>query len=337
MRRRPRTTARSSPTSSRRSRRQLVEKDRSSSSSRRTPRSSTCRLQPDGRLRPAGLSVSADLLPAYPAGSRLRDLQVGVMWGAAVWGGSCCGCGWGGEQHLHQQQQQLQPDQPTTAVRRQRQLAAQPAAPRRRAVCDKATANKYGGSTRGGSPSNRQRGRTAGGRQPGPAAATRRHRRQGGRPPGGAGRDSAPEPGIGAAARIPRQRPGRQPRCRASSRPNGGFSGGSRGYSGNSARASSSRGASSMGGRGGGGGGRRRCGDEHETRGNAAHGASRHGTGSRPGPRDGVRFPACADLAGRGAAKRRGAGRRPADGFQARPRRRPRRWSARPSGSTSRP
>jgi hypothetical protein len=34
--------------------------------------------------------------PPYPAGGMFLSFSIGVMWGAAVWGGSCCGCGWGG-------------------------------------------------------------------------------------------------------------------------------------------------------------------------------------------------------------------------------------------------
>jgi hypothetical protein len=34
--------------------------------------------------------------PPYPAGGMFLSFSIGVMWGAAIWGGSCCGCGWGG-------------------------------------------------------------------------------------------------------------------------------------------------------------------------------------------------------------------------------------------------
>jgi hypothetical protein len=34
--------------------------------------------------------------PPYPPGAAFMSFSIGVMWGAAIWGGSCCGCGWGG-------------------------------------------------------------------------------------------------------------------------------------------------------------------------------------------------------------------------------------------------
>src|SRR5580765_1624358 len=34
--------------------------------------------------------------PAYPPGAAFVSFSFGVMMGAAFWGGSCCGCGWGG-------------------------------------------------------------------------------------------------------------------------------------------------------------------------------------------------------------------------------------------------
>jgi hypothetical protein len=34
--------------------------------------------------------------PPYPPGAAFVSFSIGVMWGAAIWGGSCCGCGWGG-------------------------------------------------------------------------------------------------------------------------------------------------------------------------------------------------------------------------------------------------
>ena len=34
--------------------------------------------------------------PYYPPGAALVSFSVGMMWGAAMWGGSCCRYGWGG-------------------------------------------------------------------------------------------------------------------------------------------------------------------------------------------------------------------------------------------------
>ncbi len=34
--------------------------------------------------------------PPYYPGTALISFGIGMAWGAAIWGGSCCGCGWGG-------------------------------------------------------------------------------------------------------------------------------------------------------------------------------------------------------------------------------------------------
>ena len=100
--------------------------------------------------------------PPYYGGAWI-SFGVGMFWGAAIWGGSCCGCSWGGGRHQHKQQQQLQqeleqkPGQPARRrresrrrsrreqksgqpsgrqSRRQRQMVAQPPASRRHAVLE---------------------------------------------------------------------------------------------------------------------------------------------------------------------------------------------------------
>jgi hypothetical protein len=120
---------------------------------------------------------------------------------------------------------------------------------------DRATADRFGGTARGDSLSNRQAGaRQQVGRQGGNLPSNRAGGDRGfsNRPGGGAGAGNSPggrgADGIGG---------------RDLSRSGGGnrdaFGGGSRGYNGSSSRASSSRGSSSMGSRGGGmsGGGMR--------------------------------------------------------------------------------
>ena len=67
----------------------------------------------------------------------------------------------GTQRHRHQRQQQFQPEQTSTGQqrqpgRRQQQVAAQSAAPGGAPYSDRATANKYGGTARGDSMSNRQ-------------------------------------------------------------------------------------------------------------------------------------------------------------------------------------
>jgi hypothetical protein len=133
---------------------------------------------------------------------------------------------------------------------------------------DRATADRFGGTTRGDSLSKRQASaRQQVGRQGGNLASTR----------GGAGvsnRAGSSSFGNRGGTGVNRASGGGADRIgsRDLSRSGGGnrdaFGGGSRGYSGSSARGSSSRGSSSMGsrggggfgggGRGGGGGGRRR-------------------------------------------------------------------------------
>jgi hypothetical protein len=117
---------------------------------------------------------------------------------------------------------------------------------------DRATADRFGGSARGDSLSNRQAGaRQQIGRQGGSLASNRG---------GGSGLGNRTSGGLnnrpsgGGADRI-----GSRDLSRGGSGNRDAFGGGSRGsrgYNGSSARANSSRGASSMGSRGGGGGGR---------------------------------------------------------------------------------
>ena len=111
---------------------------------------------------------------------------------------------------------------------------------------DQATADRFGGATRGDSLSNRQaNARQQVGRQGGSLASNRGgDGGLGNRAGGGLGA------GGGGADRI-----GGRDLSRSGSGNRDAFGGGSRGYNGSSARASSNRGASSMGSRGGGGGG----------------------------------------------------------------------------------
>jgi len=135
---------------------------------------------------------------------------------------------------------------------------------------DRATADRFGGTTRGDSLANRQAGaRQQLGRQGGSLASNRAAGVGiGNRGGGGAGMSN----GVGGAGLGNRAGGADRIGNRDLSRSGGGnrnaFGGGSRGYNGSSARAGSDRGASSMGSRGGGfsrggggfrgGGGRRR-------------------------------------------------------------------------------
>jgi hypothetical protein len=115
---------------------------------------------------------------------------------------------------------------------------------------DRATADRFGGTTRGDSLANRQASaRQQVGRQGGNLSSTR-----GGAGGAGLGNRSS---GAGVGNRASgggADRIGSRDLSRSGGGNRDAFGGGSRGYSGSNARGSSSRGASSMGSRGGGGG-----------------------------------------------------------------------------------
>ncbi len=224
------------------------------------------------RLRPAGLSVSADLLSPVHRGSGVRGVRLRRDDGRSDLGRFVLRLRVGRQQRQHQHQQQFQPTTTSTRGGGGGNWQHNPSHRGGTPYGNKATANKYGNSARsgnqkasasnraagGGSPSasNRAGGgspsasnKAAGGGSPGAsnggAAAARRARATGGGRIGSAGSKN----NIGSR-NVPSS---------SASRSGGGF-GGSGGYSGSSARSSSSRGASSMGSRGGGGrggGGRR--------------------------------------------------------------------------------
>lgn len=202
----------------------------------------------------------------YAAGMAI-SFGVGVMMGAFWSGGWCCGCGWGGSNininnnnNFFRNSNIGSGNRPGTLPSRgggvgnnwQHNPAHRGGAPYR----DRATADRFGGTTRADSLANRQ------------ASARQNISRQGGNLPSnragsvraGDRAGSANRPGRGGPDSIG---------SRDLSRRGGGnrdaFGGGTRGYDGSRAHASSSRGASSMGSRGGGfgggargGGGRRR-------------------------------------------------------------------------------
>jgi len=184
--------------------------------------------------------------PPPPPGAAFMTFTMGVMIGAA-WGGSCCHCGWGGNNTVNINVNNN--FNKNTNINRgsgggnnwSHNSAHRGGAP----YSSSASANKYGGSTKGGSQ---------GARGASPSASTAN---RGGGAGGGASpsASSASRGGGGGAS----------PSASSASRGGGGgggsagaMSGGSGGFSGSSAKSSSSRGASSMGGGGGsrGGGGR---------------------------------------------------------------------------------
>lgn len=184
--------------------------------------------------------------PPYTPGAAFVTFGVGVMIGAAFWGGTCCGCAWGGHGHGNVTVNNFNNFNRNTNVNRNTNLNRtgnsnwQHDAEHRGGApySDRATANKYGGSVRGDSPANRQQ------RASGSSASNR-----------ATSSGSSNRNGGGAGDRIGNREIGDS---NASPRSGGGF-GNSNDFSGDRARANSSRGASSARGRGGGsrGGGRR--------------------------------------------------------------------------------
>jgi hypothetical protein len=236
--------------------------------------------------------------PYYPPGAAFVSFGIGMMWGAAMWGGSCCGCGWGGNNVNinvnnnfnrvdHHGGDRGRGDGNRGGGNRgdggRGGAGGGPSASTRPAgggggnwqhnpehrggtpYGDRGTASKYGGSARGDSrPSASQQPARGGAGNRGGAGAGASTRPAGG---AGAGASTRPAGGAGSAGISDRSAGGAGSRSgsdnigsrnipkssSSSSRSNNGFSGGSRGYSGSSARSSSSRGSSSMGSRGGGG------------------------------------------------------------------------------------
>ena len=210
--------------------------------------------------------------PYYPPGAAFVSFSFGFMWGAA-WGGSCCGCGWGGndidinvDNNFNRNEINRGDRGGAGSGKWEHNAQHRGGTP----YSDRATANKYGGSARGDSLANRQASaRQQGGRQTAGAANRAGGAGVSNRAGGTGGRADT----SGLAAHQFGGSASRSSYSGASTRSSGGdrvgnrsvpkstgsrssLSGGSRGYSGSSARMSSSRGASSMGGgmRGGGGG-----------------------------------------------------------------------------------
>jgi hypothetical protein len=227
--------------------------------------------------------------PPYYGGAWI-GFGVGMMWGAAIWGGSCCGCGWGNNNininnnNNFNRNNQVNPlgdrgtgnrgDGNRGGDRGGRNQASPKGGAGNRGggggnwshnpshrggapYSDRATANKYGGSARGDSLSSRQRGGATG-------ASNRMAGGSGSRGGSGAGVSNRASGGAGGRGgsgsgfsggggdRVGNQSIGSS---RSGSSAFGGS--GSRGYSGSSARSSSSRGSSSFSGSRGGGGGSR--------------------------------------------------------------------------------
>jgi hypothetical protein len=224
--------------------------------------------------------------PGYYAAGMAISFGVGVAMGAFWSGGAGWGCGWGGNNNVtinnNNNFVNNSNRQNINNANRGNRPAQQPARgnsnwqhnPQHRGgapYSDRSTADRFGGTTRGDSLSNRQANARQNQARQQPAGGDRGgmgNRQQPGGGDRGAGTRDASNRGAGAGNS---NRGGGGDRVGNRQVPNSGsatnrsaFGGASSGMSGSGARASSSRGSSSMGGsrgggsRGGGGGGRRR-------------------------------------------------------------------------------
>ena len=198
-------------------------------------------VQPDLRLWPAGLSVSAGLLSALHPGAAFVSFSFGVMMGAAMWGGSCCHAAGGRGNNViinnNNNFNQINHNRgagTTTTGNTTRRIAEGPH------TGDRATANKYGGSARDHRRHRAERNR---GRGRGGAECEQSGRSRGGKP------SASNRPARSRSRNRPEQVGSRDDREGQRIGERSGFGGGSSGFSGSSARASSSRGSSSMGSR----------------------------------------------------------------------------------------
>jgi hypothetical protein len=213
--------------------------------------------------------------PPYPPGAAFVSFSIGVMWGAAIWGGSCCGCGWGGNNVNINVNNNFNKNNINNINRGGAGGAGGVGGvggvggaggaggnwkhnPQHRGAApygDKGTASKYGGTDRGGPTASNRAG--TGANRGGAGASTRPSTGAGGSRPSTGNMSSGSRGGGGGGDKIGNRSVGGGGGSYGSSRSGGGFGGGG-GYSGGSARSSSSRGSSSFRGGGGGGGGRRR-------------------------------------------------------------------------------
>jgi hypothetical protein len=216
--------------------------------------------------------------PGYYAAGMAISFGVGIAMGAAWGGGWGWGCGWGGNDININRNNNFNRN---TNINGGNRVSNQPVRgggnlggnagnkwqhrPEHRGGApyrDRATADRFGGTARGDSLSNRQtNARQQVGRQDGNLPSNRGGAGVGNRAGSGGMGNRAGGAGVGnRAAGGGADRVGGRDLSRSGGGNRDAFGGGSRGYNGSSARSSGSRGASSMGSRGGGGGGRSRGG-----------------------------------------------------------------------------
>jgi len=199
--------------------------------------------------------------PPYPPGAAFVTFSFGVMMGAAIWGGSCCHAGWGGNTVIINNNNNFNQINNINRGQGGGNWQHNPAHRGGAPYPNQSTADRFGGRTAGPSAGTMDRGGQRGGTGAGVS------NRAGGAAAGRTGAAGVNDRSAGATGASNRSAAGASgsrggesigSRSVPSGSRSSGFSGGSSGYSGSSARASSSRGASSFGGSRGGGGGRRR-------------------------------------------------------------------------------
>jgi len=218
--------------------------------------------------------------PGYYAGGMAISFGIGVAMGAMWGGGWGYGCGWGGSSNVNiNVNNNFNRASHYNSGRGNGNWQHNPQHRGGTPYGNRATADRFGGTTRGDSLSNRQAGArqqvgsqggnlgsvrsgTAGGvsdRASGGAGGGFGDRSSGSGGGGGYSNRSSSTTGGAARSAGGADSIGGRDYSRSGSSNSGAFGGSSRGYNGSYSRASSSRGASSMGSRGmRGGGGRRR-------------------------------------------------------------------------------
>jgi hypothetical protein len=201
--------------------------------------------------------------PPPPPGAMFFSFSMGMMWGAAIAGGPCCGVGWGHNSTvvINNRNTFVNNYNRTNNIRTgsgqsnwQHNGQHRGGAP----YGDRATATKYGGSTGGGAQQRGGAGASTTNR--GGAGASTTNRGGGGASVANRGDPGSSGPGRGSAgpsvSNTGREGGGAAVGNRSVSPSQGGSAFGGAGGGADRAQASGSRGASSMGARGGGGGAR---------------------------------------------------------------------------------
>jgi hypothetical protein len=208
--------------------------------------------------------------PGYYAAGMAISFGVGVAMGAMWSGGWGYGCGWGNNDvdinvnnnfnrnsNINSNRTTNRASNRTAGGKWQHNPQHRGGAP----YSDRSTADRFGGTARGDSLSNRQAGARDQVSRQGGSLSSARGEGAGDRSAGSLGSSgSFGDRSAGASNRDISNSPdrvGSRDVSGSGSRGGSGFGGGSGGYSGSSARASSSRGSSSFGGSRGGGGRRR--------------------------------------------------------------------------------